>query len=121
MAQTLICSKILDFEDYCTDAKIALIFAMIFIFIRSCFRVVELSGGFGSALANNQITFMVLESAMIVSACLCLTLIHPGKAFEGGWKDAEYRFHDGIGAGITKLGGSLLEKFTGRNFLHVCR
>lgn len=71
---------------------VALIIATIFIFIRSCFRVAELSGGFGSALANDQITFMILEGAMIVSACLCLTLFHPGRAFAGGWKSAGYAF-----------------------------
>ena len=74
---------------------IALIFATVFIFIRSCFRVAELSGGFGSALANDQITFMILEGAMIVSACLCLTLFHPGRAFAGGWKSAGYTMRAG--------------------------
>ncbi len=74
---------------------VALVFATIFIFVRSCFRVAELSGGFGSALANNQITFMILEGAMIVSACLCLTFFHPGRAFGGGWKTAGYKFRLG--------------------------
>ncbi|CZR50251.1 related to RTA1 domain protein [Phialocephala subalpina] len=73
----------------------SLIFATVFIFIRSCFRVAELSGGFGSALANDQITFMILEGAMIVSACLCLTLFHPGRAFAGGWKSAGYTLRAG--------------------------
>jgi hypothetical protein len=46
-------------------------------------------------LANNQITFMILEGAMIVSACLCLTFFHPGRAFGGGWKTAGYKFRLG--------------------------
>jgi hypothetical protein len=38
------------------------------IFIRPTFRCAELSGGFKGPLANQQITFMILEGAMIVTA-----------------------------------------------------
>jgi hypothetical protein len=65
--------------------------ATIFIFIRSYFRVAELSGGFDSALANDQITFMVLEGAMIVSVSHCLALFHRGKAL-WGWLE-KYRVY----------------------------
>jgi hypothetical protein len=71
---------------------LALAFATLFIFIRSCFRVAELSSGFASALANDQVTFMVLEGAMIVLASLALTVFHPGRCFDGGWKNATYSF-----------------------------
>jgi hypothetical protein len=70
----------------------ALAFATLFILIRSCFRVAELSGGFGSSLANDEITFMVLEGGMIISATLALTIFHPGRAFDGGWAKAGYKF-----------------------------
>jgi len=50
--------------------------------------VAELSEGFGGKLANQEITFMVLEGAMIVIACISLTVAHPGVAFHGRWKDA---------------------------------
>jgi hypothetical protein len=39
--------------------------ATLTIFIRSVFRVAELSGGFRGPLANNQISFMILEGAMV--------------------------------------------------------
>ncbi|KAJ5810977.1 RTA1 domain protein [Penicillium robsamsonii] len=59
----------------------ALVVATITIFIRSCFRVAELKGGFGSDLANDQVAFMILEGAMIIIACSALTAIHPGVVF----------------------------------------
>lgn len=62
------------------------------IFIRSVFRVAELSGGFHGPLANNQISFMILEGAMVCIACLCLTLLHPGLCFQGEWRAANFKF-----------------------------
>ncbi|KAL5329471.1 hypothetical protein ACEPPN_002985 [Leptodophora sp. 'Broadleaf-Isolate-01'] len=59
------------------------------ILIRSSFRVAELSEGFGSGLANNEVTFMVLEGGMIAAAVILLTALHPGLVFGSqGWKDA---------------------------------
>ncbi|KAL4808593.1 RTA1 like protein-domain-containing protein [Aspergillus unguis] len=59
---------------------LALVLATITVYARSIFRVVELNGGFDSALANDEIAFMILEGAMISITCLCLTVLHPGKA-----------------------------------------
>ncbi len=66
--------------------------ATLTIFVRSVFRVAELSGGFHGPLANNQISFMILEGAMVVIATSCLTLLHPGVAFQGSWSDADFTF-----------------------------
>jgi hypothetical protein len=66
--------------------------ATLTIFTRSIFRVAELSGSFHSSLANNQITFMVLEGAMITIACSCLSLLHPGISFRGSWSDVDFTF-----------------------------
>ncbi|KAL5354407.1 phospholipid-translocating ATPase rsb1 [Pseudogymnoascus australis] len=66
--------------------------ATITIFVRSIFRAAELQQGFDGALANNEITFMILEGAMIVIACICLTLFHPGVAFGGKWDQANFKF-----------------------------
>lgn len=60
------------------------------IFIRSVFRVAELSGGFRGPLANNQISFMVLEGIMIVIATSCLTILHPGFFFREAWSAADF-------------------------------
>jgi hypothetical protein len=62
-------------------AILALAFSTVLIFIRCTFRVAELSKGFGSALANNEVTFMVLEGAMVATAVIFLTLLSPGVAF----------------------------------------
>jgi hypothetical protein len=66
--------------------------ATLTIFVRSTFRVAELSGGFDGSLANNQASFMVLEGAMVTIACGCLTFLHPGIAFQGSWSDANFTF-----------------------------
>jgi len=66
--------------------------ALLTIFIRSAFRVAELSGGFHGPLANNQISFMILEGAMIVIATSCLTILHPGVCFKGSWSAANFHF-----------------------------
>jgi hypothetical protein len=66
--------------------------ATITIFARSVFRMIELNGGFHSALANNEVDFMVLEGAMIVIAILCLTALHPGVCFDGMWDQTKWSF-----------------------------
>ena len=62
--------------------------ATILILARSLFRVVELWYGFTSKVANNEVTFMVLEGALVVLATLLMTLFHPGKVFDEKWSDA---------------------------------
>ncbi|KAL8937765.1 MAG: hypothetical protein Q9216_004261, partial [Gyalolechia sp. 2 TL-2023] len=51
----------------------AFIGATLTIYIRSCFRVAELQEGFDGSLANDEITFMILEAAMIAIASIALT------------------------------------------------
>ncbi|KAI9834596.1 MAG: hypothetical protein M1838_005488 [Thelocarpon superellum] len=68
----------------------ALAAATLFIFIRSCFRVAELNGGFHGTLANQEVTFMLLEGMMIVLAVLSLTAFHPGLAFGEHWHAANF-------------------------------
>jgi hypothetical protein len=65
--------------------------ATICIYIRSVFRVAELSGGFDSHLANDEVTFMALEGAMISLAAIALsTWGHPGIGFQGRWSALDY-------------------------------
>ena len=69
---------------------VALGIATLAIFIRSCFRVAELSQGFHGPLANQEVTYMILEGAMIVIATTALTACHPGLAFAGQWSAANF-------------------------------
>jgi hypothetical protein len=64
--------------------------ATLAIFIRSVFRCAELSGGFHGKLANQQVTFMTLEGAMISIAVICLTVLHPGLIFREAWHAADW-------------------------------
>jgi len=70
---------------------IALALATVCILIRSIFRVAELSEGFNGPLANQQVTFMVLEGAMVVFAAVSITIFHPGLAMQGAWKEADFK------------------------------
>ncbi|OKL60427.1 hypothetical protein UA08_03991 [Talaromyces atroroseus] len=65
---------------------VCLFMATLTIFVRSVFRCAELSGGFQGALANDQVTFMILEGAMISIAALALTVSHPGLVWKGEWR-----------------------------------
>jgi hypothetical protein len=70
---------------------IALTVATIAVFIRSIFRVAELSKGFHGPLDNQEITYMILEGLMIVSASIALTAFHPGWCFGGEWDSANFQ------------------------------
>ena len=65
--------------------------ATLAIFIRSCFRVAELREGFDGKLANQQVTFMILEGAMVAIASIALTVAHPGLIFGSYWNLATAR------------------------------
>ncbi|KAF7714258.1 Uncharacterized protein PECH_008930 [Penicillium ucsense] len=71
---------------------VGLALATLTIFVRSAFRVAELQGGFHSALANNQVMFMILEGAMIAIATICMTVLHPGLCFNGLWDATKWTF-----------------------------
>ncbi len=68
----------------------ALALATLTIFVRSVFRCAELRGGFKGKLAQQQVTFMILEGAMIVIAVGLLTIWHPGWVFKEKWGDAAW-------------------------------
>lgn len=56
---------------------VGLCIAAVIIFIRSVFRVAELSAGFHGPLASHQISLMILEGVMACIASLNLTILHP--------------------------------------------
>ncbi|KAH8815992.1 RTA1 like protein [Xylogone sp. PMI_703] len=62
------------------------------LFVRTVFRAVELSGGFKGKLANNEVEFMILDGVMVIIACFCLTILHPGRGFQKRWNDAKFPF-----------------------------
>lgn len=65
--------------------------ATICIYIRCVFRVAELSGGFNGHLANDEVTFMVLEGAMMTIATVAMSYWgHPGIGFNGRWGELNY-------------------------------
>lgn len=60
---------------------IAVIIAYTGIFVRSVYRIPELTGGWRSELMRNEIEFLILEGVMIVIAVGVLTVCHPGYCF----------------------------------------
>jgi RTA1 like protein len=88
-------STLSNFDDVVTTKKFryfiwAIAVATFCIFVRSVFRVAELSGGFHGPLDNQQATYMVLEGVMVITAGTVLTLFHPGPCFAGRWKAAHF-------------------------------
>ena len=69
----------------------ALAISTVAILIRCSFRVAELSGGFGGSLANNQISFMILDGAMMVIVVILLTAAHPGLILGPLWQAGGFR------------------------------
>lgn len=63
----------------------ALALATLCIFIRSIYRVAELSEGWEGALIKNQKLFIGLEGAMVIVAVLSLNAFHPGLCFREGY------------------------------------
>src|SRR4051812_26834414 len=74
------------------DPISALALATLGIFVRSVFRVAELSEGFGGHLANDEVSFMILDGTMVIISCLALTIVHPGRGFGSVWKEANFTF-----------------------------
>lgn len=63
---------------------------VVLIFIRSVYRVAELQQGFNGPIANNEVSFMILEGPMIFLAVLSMTILHPGIQFGGKWNSAAW-------------------------------
>lgn len=69
---------------------VALGLATICIFIRSIYRVAELSEGWEGALIKNQHLFIGFEGAMVIVAVLVLNIFHPGYCFREGYVQRKY-------------------------------
>jgi hypothetical protein len=68
------------------DAKfrrfgLAVMVAYSCIMIRCVYRVAEMAGGWGNEIMQDEPSFLVLDTAMILVACTLLTIFHPGLNF----------------------------------------
>lgn len=70
---------------------IALGLATVCIFIRSVYRVAELSEGWTGALIQNQRLFIGFEGAMVIAAVSVLNAFHPGYCFREGYEQKSYK------------------------------
>ena len=93
--------------DIITNArsKTALGIALLAIYVRSVYRVAELSEGFDGKIANYEIPYMILEGAMIIIASTLLTISHPALVFGDIWRQASPKK-----AGKGLVSGTELEK-----------
>lgn len=74
----------------------------------------ELSSGFTGRLANNEVSFMVLDGVMVLIACISLSVMHPGFGFSrAGWAAATYPFFKKKAAGETEAGQVVPETSSG--------
>jgi formate hydrogenlyase subunit 3/multisubunit Na+/H+ antiporter MnhD subunit len=60
---------------------IAFIVAYFAIFIRCIYRIAEMSGGWGSEIMRDEISFLILDPTLVLVACSLLTIFHPGLFF----------------------------------------
>ena len=78
---------------------LAFAIATFFILVRSLFRVAELAHGFSGKLANDQITFMILEGGMMILATTFLTAFPPGQFLgRDEWKHSGWGYKKSSGA-----------------------
>ncbi|KAK5113592.1 hypothetical protein LTR85_010821 [Meristemomyces frigidus] len=90
----------------------AVLVAFLCIFTRCCYRVAELSGGWGNKIMRDEAGFIICDSDMCTIAAVVLNLLHPGYLFkdpkqritsdEKGYydKDGQYRHYDGRRHGL---------------------
>ncbi|KAK2010473.1 RTA1 like protein, partial [Colletotrichum eremochloae] len=69
---------------------VALAISTLCIFIRTCYRLAELSMGLDSDLANDEVAFLVLEGAIVAIAVIALSIFHPGVSFQGLWARVDF-------------------------------
>ncbi|CDK25497.1 unnamed protein product [Kuraishia capsulata CBS 1993] len=60
---------------------IAISIAVLFVFIRCIYRLVELSEGWTGFLIEHEVYFMILDALMMCLAILLMTIYHPGFVF----------------------------------------
>lgn len=95
--------------------EIALVAATVFIIVRSTYRCAELAGGFRGKLANEEAPFMILEGVMIILACLCLTVCHPGWALRGDWRRTGEKTENLESNELIKMRGNIDGVVEGKN------
>jgi len=64
---------------------VALSISTLTIFVRTIFRLAELSNGFESSIARTERLFIALEGVMIAIAVVVLNVFHPGVCFKEGY------------------------------------
>ncbi|KAJ5517772.1 RTA-like protein [Penicillium expansum] len=62
--------------------------SIIFIFIRCCYRIAELSEGYSGAVFHDEGLFIGLESVMVILAVFALNIAQPGFAFQNRTQEA---------------------------------
>ncbi|TEA15886.1 Sphingoid long-chain base transporter RSB1 [Colletotrichum sidae] len=83
--------------------------AVVLVFIRSVYRVAELQEGFNGPIANDEVSFMILEGPMIILALLAVTVLHPGIGFGGQWSDAAWSLKQSRKAAFATTSSSMEE------------
>ena len=93
---------------------VGLAISTLLIFVRSVYRVAELSEGFSGAIANEEVPFMIFEGPMIIIAVALITWFHPGRVFNELWVPA------GLGIQSHKT-GQTVELLEGKGSKHNAR
>ncbi|CCH58731.1 hypothetical protein TBLA_0A09460 [Henningerozyma blattae CBS 6284] len=57
--------------------------AVIFVFIRCCYRLAELVDGWSGYIITHENYFIILDALMVSMATVLMSIFHPGLAFDG--------------------------------------
>lgn len=90
--------------------------AVVLIFIRSVYRVAELQQGFNGPIANDEVSFMILEGPVILLAVLAMTVLHPGIGFSGKWSSAAWSLRQSKKAAFATNSSSMQDVHWQQNY-----
>ncbi|QLL33669.1 hypothetical protein HG536_0E05800 [Torulaspora globosa] len=62
---------------------LAMVVAVVTVFVRCCYRLAELAAGWNGYLMRNENYFIILDALMIALGTVALSIFHPGLAFQG--------------------------------------
>jgi len=90
----------------------AMVFATLCLFIRSIYRLVELTDGWSGTIITTEVYFNVLDGAMILGATIILNFCHPGYLLPDNAPPLDataVNFESGVGQPAGLKGGGVIK------------
>jgi len=72
-------------------------FGTVLLYIRSIYRVVELTDGWDGKIITTEIYFVILDGVMIIGAIWCMNIFHPGRLLGSETAAQKTVVYEGVG------------------------